>query len=241
MIYAAAMMVLLPPIWWLGRLPEDFPPPGRASGAKQAAGPPIPLSALLQNRSFWISSIVTGIMTGANTGVMVSLVNFATSHGLTTSQGSLLLSIIRLLAVLGKVVTGFGIGRINRVNAMGLGIGFEMSGMILFPLATGHGSMMALAALFGFGVGAMLPVWWAGLANLFGLSNYGRALGWSRTIMTPIALLFPLTAGTTCFSLVRKHSIKSERSRGSLQLDAIADTLSQNQAGKSLRREMGRP
>lgn len=194
-IYAGAMLAMLPAVWLLARLPDDFPPAERTGTAPRGQEARMPLADLFRHRGFWILSVVTGVMTGVNTGTMVSLVTFAGTRGLTTGQGSLLLSVIGGCAVVGKILIGFSIDRLSHVTALRIGVALQFSGMVFLALAPGFTTMLMAVAVFGFGIGAMLPVWSASIAGLFGLSGYGRALGWSRAAMTPVAMAFPLMAG----------------------------------------------
>ncbi|MET0246416.1 MAG: MFS transporter [Sphingomonas sp.] len=213
-IYAAALLVLLPAIWLIARTPADFPPAERTGRPPRDSEAPVTLRQLFHHRGFWTLSFVTGVMTGVNTGTMVSLVTFAGTRGLTTGQGSLLLSVIGGLAMLGKIMIGFGIDRFSLILALRLGVACQFFGMVLLALAPGYAAMLAAVAIFGLGVGAMLPVWSAAVAGLFGLAGYSRALGWSRAVMTPISMAFPIMAGAifdrtgsyggtwTCFALL---------------------------------------
>lgn len=194
-IYAMMMLALVPPVLLWGQAPSALPESERAARKTEANGQAVSIAHLFHTRSFWVLSFVTGVMVGANTGTMVSLVPFGTTRGLSTAQGSLLLSTLGATAIVGKILIGISIDRLSHRAALFLGVGCQLAGMLLLAIATSYPAMIAGVAIFGLGVGAMLPVWGAALAAMFGLSGYGRALGWSRALMTPISLIFPLLAG----------------------------------------------
>lgn len=197
-IYGVMMIALLPPVLLLARLPaklpaaERFERPGAGNDDRS-----LTVRTLFASRRFWILSYVIGVMLGANTGTMVSMVAFATDRGFTAAQGSYLISVLGVTAVLGKVLTGIGIDRLNINIVLRMGLICQLAGMVLLAIAASFPMMLGAAAVFGLGVGAMLPVWSAAIAAYFGLAGYGRTLGWSRAVMTPVMLVFPIIAGAS--------------------------------------------
>ena len=194
-VYAGMTLVLLPAIWIVGRLPQSLPPSEQRPGATQS--PPsqsITVRELMRSKSFWAISMAVATMIGANTATMVSLVGFAKAHGFSTAQGSYVLSLLALCAMIGKVSLGAASDHLSHRSALQIGIGLQCGGMIVLAIANSYMQMLAGAAMFGFGVGAMMPVWGASLAATFGLASYGRVLGVSRLVMTPVSMVFPIIA-----------------------------------------------
>ena len=196
-VYALMLLAILPPIWWLARLPASMPQAERVAAPVGVAHKPMSLSALLSLPAFWIISIGCGAVTGANTGLMVSLVTFAKARGLGTAEGSYLISALAITAMCGKALFGFVIDRVGFRLALQAGIGCGMLGCLVLATATAYGQMLAAVAIFGVGLGAILPVWGASLAATVGLPSFGRALGWSRVMWAPISMIFPILAGWT--------------------------------------------
>jgi MFS family permease len=182
-------------VWALGKLPKQMPSREKRSAELQSApGSVISLSELMRSSQFWTISLAVATMIGANTGTMVSLVGFAKASGLSTAQGSYLLSLLALCAMVGKVVLGAASDRLSHRTALQLGIGSQICGMAVLASASSYLPMLIGAGMFGLGLGAMMPVWGAAMAAVFGLASYGRVLGWSRAVMTPVSMVFPIVA-----------------------------------------------
>jgi MFS family permease len=194
-VYAGMALILLPGVWVLAKLPKQMPPRERRSaGLQPAPGPVITLRELMRSSQFWTISLAVATMIGANTGTMVSLVGFAKASGLSTAQGSYMLSLLALCAMIGKVGLGAASDRLSHRTALQIGIGSQICGMVVLASTASYPPMLVGAGLFGLGLGAMMPIWGAAIAAIFGLASYGRVLGWSRAVMTPVSMLFPIAA-----------------------------------------------
>jgi len=194
-IYAVLILTILPPVWALARLPTRIPKAELSNKTSASQLPPMSIRQLLRNRTFWVISLAVGTMIGANTGTMVSLVSFGKARGLTTADASYLLSVLGICAMIGKVGLGAVSDRLSHRAALQLGIGLQIIAMATLAFGQGFGVMLFGVGTFGLGLGAMMPVWGAALAASFGLASYGRALGCSRVLMTPISMVFPIIAG----------------------------------------------
>lgn len=195
-VYAAMMLVMLPFAWFLARLPTSMPERERVPKRPGTSDTSMSLRGLLSMPPFWIISIGCGAVTGANTGLMVSLVTFAKARSLTTAEGSYLISVLAVTAIIGKALFGILADRTSHRVALQLGIGLGVAGNLVLAIAFSYPQMLGAVILFGLGLGAILPVWGASLAATVGLASYGRALGWSRVMWAPISMMFPLLAGT---------------------------------------------
>lgn len=196
LIYAVLMLVLVPPIWFLARLPGSIAEHERLPVAlRRPDGPPISLNELFRSPAFWIVTLTIGAMIGANTGTMVSIVAFAVSRGFSSLEGSALLSAIGATSVIGKLAFGIAADRLSPVIALRIGLVLMASGLLVLAAGLLYPMLFAGAMLFGFGLGAMLPVWGGIVAKIFGLGSYGRALGWTRAAMAPISMVCPVIAG----------------------------------------------
>lgn len=195
LIYAAVMGLTMFPVWWLATLPREMPLSERVTAPANHSATPLPLRRLLALPAFWIISIGSGAVTGANTGLIVSLVGFAKARGVSTADGSFLISLLAVTAMSAKAAFGAIADWIGYRNALRLGVGLAVVGNLVLSTATSYAQMMLGVAIFGAGLGSILPVWGAALAAEVGLTSLGRALGWSRVIWAPISMLFPLLAG----------------------------------------------
>jgi len=123
LIYAVLMLVLIPPIWFLARLPDSIAEHERLPLAlRRPGGPPISLGEMFRSPAFWIVTLTIGAMIGANTGTMVSIVAFAVSRGFSSLEGSALLSAIGATSVAGKLAFGIAADRLSPVIALRIGL-----------------------------------------------------------------------------------------------------------------------
>lgn len=194
-VYAVMMLATLPLIWVFARLPDIMPASERIESPSGTDGAAMTLRALLSMPAFWIISIGCGAVTGANTGLIVSLVTFAKARGLGAAEGSYLISVLAISAMCGKAMFGLVIDRIGFKRALQAGIACGIAGCLILAVAGSYAQMLAASMVFGLSLGAIMPVWGAALAATVGLASFGRALGWSRVMWAPISMIFPLTAG----------------------------------------------
>lgn len=196
MIYGGLMLGLVPPIWFLARWPEGIAEHERLPVAhRELAGPPISLVEMFRTPAFWIVTITIGAMIGANGGTMVSIVAFAVSRGFSSLEGSALLSAIGATSLVGKLAFGIAADKLSPVVALRIGLVLMASGLLVLIIGLIYPILFIGAMLFGFGLGAMLPVWGGIVARIFGLGSYGRALGWTRAAMAPVSMVCPIAAG----------------------------------------------
>jgi MFS family permease len=194
-VYAVATFALLPLVWIFARTPDQVPAVEAVPKSIGRSGPVLPLKAILSSRAFWVISLAIGTMVGANTGTIVSMVGFAGTRSLTTGEGSALLSVLGICAMAGKISFGIASDRISHRRALQFGIFLQGLGLLALPMSGSFAVMLASTGVMGLGLGAMLPVWGAALAAQFGLRNYGRVMGLSRLVMTPLSMMYPIYAG----------------------------------------------
>jgi MFS family permease len=202
LVFAGLAAALTPFVLWLAR-----PPAGGIPSWERRAQPEALLSPLsahvappgwrayLADRSFWVITVGVGTLMAFNGAAMTSLIPFAVRHGQSPLAAAQLVSITGAAAMAGKFCFGAMADRIDLRWALRLGLLAAALAMGIFSFAPGRPGLVVAAGLFGLGLGAMLPVWGALTARSFGTLHYGRALGATRAMMTPLNLLCPLLVG----------------------------------------------
>jgi len=151
--------------------------------------------AYLGDHSFWVISLGVGTLMAFNGAAMTSLIPFAVRHGESPLAAAQLVSITGGAAMVGKFLFGAMADRVDLRWVLRLGLLAAALAMALFSLAPGLIGLSVAAGLFGFSLSAMLPVWGALTARSFGTAHYGRALGATRAMMTPLNLGCPVLVG----------------------------------------------
>lgn len=196
LIFGAMTLTLLVPVWLFGRVPHEIPAFERRPVLREPIGvASFSIVELLRTRAFWIVSLCCGTMIGVNGAVMISMVPYATARGISSLDAAALVSTIGAGALAGKFVFGLVADRIDLRYAQRAGLILMIATMTLLSIDGGYPYLVAAAILFGLGLGGMMPVWGALVAHIFGLANYGRALGTTRAAMIPLAMGCPMAAG----------------------------------------------
>lgn len=180
---AAATVILLVLFLFV----RDGPRPGETetglfADATQAVAPPHvedkpkSVAELLRNPAFWTIVLSSSAVLGANTSVAISLAPLALGVGLSLPEATFLLSALGAGAVAGKLLIAAIADRISRVSLLvGMFIGVALLNVIPF-LGVDFLFLLTLAFCYGVG-GAMMPVFYALLADRFGPASYGTVQG----------------------------------------------------------------
>jgi len=196
LIYAAAIFALALPLWFLAHRPQTMPAHERIDRpSSYVVDPSIGALAMSRHLSFWIVTIVIGTMIGINGGTMISLAPFTTSIGQGPAAGALLLSIVGGAALAGKLLFGVVADRVDLRWVLRGALVMLASGQAILAAGGAIVPLQVGAACCGLALGGMMPVWGLVTARIFGLASYGRALGGTRSCMTPLSFFCPMLAG----------------------------------------------
>jgi predicted MFS family arabinose efflux permease len=166
------------------------PAPVRDGGAGVA-----PSLSLYRRTEIWVIGLTTGVMAGALVSVMVMLVPFAVGIGVGPMKAALCVSVLGGCAFVGKLAFGLGADRLNLVIVLRLAMLAMVVATTGWAFSASYSSILLCAALFGLGLGGMLPLWGALTAHYFAGTQFGPALGVTRMLQTPAALIGPLLVG----------------------------------------------
>jgi MFS family permease len=215
-VYAGvAVVVILPVAWWLivnrpedlGLLPDGLPPPAERTPlpapALRPLAPGAPLThppargagsarsawsarRSLRNPNFWAITLAVSFSFCASSAVLTHIIPHATDIGLDPLAAATVLSVMAGIGMIGKVMFGWLTDRVSHRGALWLAIGLQAIGMGLFMRATEYGSLLGAAAVFGLGMGGLMPLWGAAIGAAFGRLAFGRVMGLMSPFMIPI-------------------------------------------------------
>jgi MFS family permease len=160
------------------------------SGARPLLRPPLPSwTAPLRERSFWIIAVVVALNFCANGAVLTHIIAHATDLGFAPVRAAFVLSCIAGLGVVGKVLFGWISDRIDKRAALWLASALQMGGVALFLAVESYPGLLGGAAVFGLGMGGLVPLWGTLIGACYGRRSFGRVMGLMSPLMLPIQIL----------------------------------------------------
>ncbi|MCE2390880.1 MAG: MFS transporter [Proteobacteria bacterium] len=201
-IYGALCAGLLIPVIWalVIKRPEDVGqhPDGDARSAAipgEAAAPGGSLREFLGQPNFWLLGLVFGLAFSGTATFISNAVPLARSLGADTQSASYVLSCVAFCSLLGKLLFGTLVDRIERRAAMWLSLGLQICAWGVFLSEPGYALLLAASALWGLTMGGLWPMHGALLGAVFGRATFGRAMGLGGFVMLPLSGGIPPLAG----------------------------------------------
>ncbi|NBC22303.1 MAG: MFS transporter [Gammaproteobacteria bacterium] len=182
--------------------PEDvgLRPDGRLPDPPKPAGtpPPPPLappSPIVKDRNFWVLVAVIGLLFCCQSATLTHMVPRITDTGVSLQAASLVMSLTAGLGIAGKLSFGWLVDRWTAKRAIWFTVGCQLLGQVAM-LQQDSLALFALgAALFGYGMGGVVPMQGALVAKVFGRARFGKALGMLRPGMFPLQIIGVPLAG----------------------------------------------
>jgi MFS family permease len=159
------------------------------------AGPGLPLRAILHSREFQLLAASNLAMSFGFMVPFVHLVPYAEDHGLSGSEGSVLVGLIGLGSILGRLGAGQAADRFGRRNALAVSLAAIAASLVWWTLATVFWSLAVFALAFGAFYGSAVPLPPALIADYFGGRHTSAAIGLMSSPGGIGALFGPLLAG----------------------------------------------
>lgn len=199
-VYASILLFgMLPILWAFVRTPEQL---GLASHEEivgceadaaettstPAAAPDVRPGAArpLRQRNFWIITLTMGLNFGVNAAVATHLIPHGTDLGIPSTEVAFSISLLGLMSTLGKPFFGRMADRIDRRIVYSIAASFQMAGVALLGFAQTQTALLVAGALFGLGLGGMIPIWGSTVGAGFGRLAFARVSGLTLIWMLPI-------------------------------------------------------
>ena len=195
MIFAVSILVLAIPVvlLWVITKPEDV---GQLPDGEiiENDAPPVAVepqtewtsSAILRSSNFWLIALTFAILVGVFQAILIHLVPQLMDMGYNIEQAAFALSVAATLGVLGKVVFGWLIDNFHPRFAVWVCIATQAIGALGILLFDGYSLLLASAAMYGFGMGGVVPLNGAISGAVFGRLSFGRVMGLMRPATLPI-------------------------------------------------------
>lgn len=161
------------------------PAPEPAPAHAAAPGAPLPVMAVLRMPKFWTIGISSAIAMAMTQAIAITVVPLGIDHGLSLMEATSLMSITGGAAITGKILLSTVADRIERFTL--LTAFFTLGAVLNVCLLFSHGYVMlaGCAVILGVASGAMAPIFYALLADQFGIATFGTVRG----LMSPLLAL----------------------------------------------------
>jgi cyanate permease len=181
--------------------PEDYGylPDGEAQ--EEVTAHPLPaeadfnVSRALRTSTFWFLSLSIGLQSLVLQAVILHIMPYLDSIGLSRQSAAWIAMFIPLFSVLGRLGLGW-LGDIwDKKFVLCLAFGLQTVGMALFIYARTWSLFLPFLFFFGVGYGGTIPLRAAIQREYFGRAAFGGIQGLMVSVMTGLSILGPPLAG----------------------------------------------
>jgi MFS family permease len=143
----------------------------------------------LSNRNFWLIVITFGMLFCCMSATLTHMVPRVTDMGFSLIEAAPILSFGAATGVLGKVIYGWITDHYNAKWAIWAAIASQFIGQIMMLDADTYSGLAIGSAIFGFGMGGIVPIHGSIVSALFGQAGFGYIMGLMRPAMMPIMVM----------------------------------------------------
>lgn len=208
-----ALAVGLPLVWlFVVKRPEDLGlyPDGSDGPALDEPGLPLATEGpaidalgglewtyrgLLRDRNFWVISLTTSLCFASMSALLVHMVPHVTDLEFSPQKAAFALSACAGAGVAGKVLFGWIADLIDTRLAFWASILCQLCGMAVIQTVDAYPAILMTSAVFGLGMGGIVPLSGSLVGQVFGRRSFGRTMGLMSPVMLPFQFLGPPFAG----------------------------------------------
>ena len=196
-------MLVIGDMVWLIVIPAAFlirnapvaPAPAAGSPAALAARAQMTVGQALRTPQFAAIALTHFACCAAHSGPIFHMVTHAIDRGIAPMAAATVLSVAGLASLSGKVVCGLAADRIGVKRTLLIGLTIQASAIILYLFTRPLGSFYALALMFGFAYGGVMPLYAVLVREYFGERIVGSVFGAVSTAATLGMALGPWVGG----------------------------------------------
>lgn len=179
---------------------EPEPSPGGA-GAGSNVGAMATNRDILTRPAFWLFASSMGFFLATYTAAVTNIGQFYADLALPVEDAPGVMFVIATFGIVGKLSFGYLADRIPLKAGLLAAIAATACAFCLFATEPGYGVLLLGAAALGLASGGILPVWNAMVPAIFGVQNFGRAMGWMSPVIgvlvTPSYVLVGMVRDST--------------------------------------------
>lgn len=199
-------MLVIGDLVWLVIVPAAFlvrkPPPvtvevrvGAAAMLAAARGPEMTLGQVVRTPQFAAIALTHFACCAAHSGPIFHMVTHALDRGVPAMAAATILSVAGLASLSGKIGCGIFADRVGAKRTLVVGLALQAFAISLYLFTQGLGSFYALALMFGFAYGGVMPLYAILVREYFGERVMGSAFGAVSLTATVGMALGPLIGG----------------------------------------------
>jgi len=195
-------MLLIGDLAWLLIIPAALlvrePPPASPAVATAAAPPDDPgftVAQAMASPQFAAIALVFFACCAAHSGPIFHMITHAIDHGVSAMAATTVLSVAGLASLSGRIVCGLVADRIGAKRMLLVGLTMQAIAVSLYVFTRSLGSFYALALLFGFSYGGVMPLYAILIREYFGARIMGTTFGAVSAISTLGMALGPWAGG----------------------------------------------
>jgi sugar phosphate permease len=169
--------------------------PAQTAGADAPTGRPAKMGEILRMPQFWSIALGMGLAMGVCQTLVVTIVPLALEGGLTMVQATSLISISGVGAVASKLLLAVFADKVDRIALLaGLFIAGALMNLALLSSET-YPMLIACAGLLGISSGVLPPVFYALVADRFGMVSFGTVRGLAAPVIAILGAIAVRAAG----------------------------------------------
>ncbi|PYO53482.1 MAG: MFS transporter, partial [Candidatus Rokuibacteriota bacterium] len=156
------------------------PPAATAPGAPAAtaaAGPDLTIGQVVRTPQFAAIALTHFACCAAHSGPIFHMVTHAIDRGVPAMAAATVLSAAGLASLTGKIGCGIFADRVGAQRTLVAGLALQAVAISLYLLTSGLASFYALALVFGFAYGGVMPLYAIVVREYFGERIMGAAFG----------------------------------------------------------------
>ena len=177
-------MLVLGDLVWLIVIPAAFlvrnPPTsavGAALGTTAREGRELSIGQVMRTPQFAAIALTHFACCAAHSGPIFHMVTHAIDRGVPAMAAATVLSAAGLASLSGKIVCGLFADRVGAKRTLVAGLALQAVSISLYVFTGGLGSFYALALMFGFAYGGVMPLYAILVREYFGERIMGAAFG----------------------------------------------------------------
>ena len=176
-------MLVIGDLVWLVIIPAAFlvrNPPTPAAGTLPAAsgrGPDLTIGQVIRTPQFAAIALTHFACCAAHSGPIFHMVTHAIDRGVPTMAAATVLSVAGLASLSGKIGCGIFADRVGAKRTLVAGLALQAVAISLYVFSGSLASFYALALMFGFAYGGVMPLYAILVREYFGERVMGSAFG----------------------------------------------------------------
>jgi MFS family permease len=175
--------------------PDGDTPSPDVTAASNLTAAPLETAALVRDPRLWLLSIGFALVFTSPIVMMLSLIPFAEDLGFSRQDAAFFFSAAAPLSILSKIVFGSLSDRMAPRLAIWIVVIVNAACWLLLSLNPSYPFFLAIAALYGIGIGASGPLHGVVIARCFGPLAFGRATGIGGLAGLPLIAGAPAVSG----------------------------------------------